>query len=104
MLARPELKELKDIKGRRVGVESGALGAYVLARALQIAGLNRTDISVVSIPVPEQEQAFQGRRVDAVVTMEPNRTRLLAQGARQLFDSSQIPGEIVDVLWCGRTI
>ncbi|MEO6697360.1 MAG: ABC transporter substrate-binding protein [Gammaproteobacteria bacterium] len=98
LLAWPELKELKDIKGRRVGVESGALGGYVLTRALQFAGLNRTGITVVSVPVPEQELAYRNHRVDALVTMEPNRTRLLAQGARQLFDSSQIPGEIVDVL------
>ncbi len=98
LVARPELKELKDIKGRRVAVESGALGAYVLVRALQFAGLSPGNISVVSVPSSEHEQAYQARRVDAVVTMEPIRTRLLTQGARQLFDSSQLPGEIVDVL------
>jgi ABC-type nitrate/sulfonate/bicarbonate transport system substrate-binding protein len=32
--------------------------------------------------------------VDALVTFEPHRARLLAGGARLLFDSSQIPGEI----------
>lgn len=98
LLGKPNLKELKDIKGRRVGVESGALGAYLLTRALQIAGLTHKDIRVVSVPASEQEQAFKDNRVDAVVTFDPARTRLLAQGARQLFDSSQIPGEIVDVL------
>ncbi|MBI3344563.1 MAG: ABC transporter substrate-binding protein [Gammaproteobacteria bacterium] len=98
VLARPEIKELRAIKGRRVGAESSALGGYVLARALQFAGLSHNEITVVSMPVSGQEQAFKDRRVDALVTMEPVRTRLLAQGARQLFDSSQIPGEIVDVL------
>jgi NitT/TauT family transport system substrate-binding protein len=32
------------------------------------------------------------------VTFEPVRTRLLAAGARELFSSRQIPGEVVDVL------
>lgn len=98
VLARPEIKELRAIKGRRVGAESSALGAYVLARALQIGGLSHNDVTVIAMPVSEQEQAFKDKRVDALVTFEPIRTHLLAQGARQLFDSSQIPGEIVDVL------
>ena len=98
LMARPELKELKDIKDRRVAVESGALGAYVLARALQFAGLKPSDISIVSVPSSEHEQAYRERRVEAVVTMEPIGTRLLALGAQSLFDSSQIPGEVVDVL------
>jgi NitT/TauT family transport system substrate-binding protein len=33
-----------------------------------------------------------------VVTFEPVRTQLLALGARELFTSREIPGEIVDVL------
>ncbi len=98
VLGRPEIMALKDIKGRRVGVENGALGAYVLTRALQIAGLNDADVNVVPMTVSAQEQAYRENYVDAVVTMEPVRTRLLKQGARQLFDSSQIPGEVVDVL------
>jgi NitT/TauT family transport system substrate-binding protein len=46
----------------------------------------------------EHERAFAERRVDAVVTYEPARTRLLAAGARIVFDSSRIPQEIMDVL------
>lgn len=98
VLGKPEILKLKDIRGRRVGVESGALGAYVLTRALQIAGLDDADITVVPVPVSSQEQAFRENRVDVVVTFEPVRTQMLKQGARQLFDSSQIPGEVVDVL------
>lgn len=98
VLGKPDIMELKDIRGRRVGVESSALGAYVLTQALQIAGLDDADITVVPLPVSGQEQLYRENYVDAVVTMEPMRTRLLKQGARLLFDSSQIPGEVVDVL------
>ncbi|TLM69485.1 MAG: hypothetical protein FDZ70_09735 [Actinobacteria bacterium] len=37
-------------------------------------------------------------RVDAVVTFEPVRSKLVSEGAGVLFDSSRIPGEIVDIL------
>lgn len=98
ILAQPGLGKLADLRGRRVGVETGALGAFFLSRALERAGLGPTDVKIVSVPVNEQEQAFRERRVDAVVTFEPTRSRLLAAGARSLFDSRSLPGEIVDVL------
>jgi len=57
-----------------------------------------SDIQPVAIDISEQERAYKEGRVDAVVTYEPVRTKLLAAGARNLFDSSKIPGEVVDVL------
>lgn len=98
LIGRAGMKQLRDIKGRRVGVENGALGAYMLSRALQAAGLGLKDVQVVPLTVEEHEAAFTGDTVDAVITFEPVRSRLLARGGRSLFDSAQIPGEIVDVL------
>lgn len=94
----PSLRRLADLKGRRVGVEHTATGAYVLSRALHLAGLTRADVHPVPLKVDEHERAFREGKVDAVVTFDPVRSKLLAAGARQLFDSSQIPGEIMDVL------
>jgi NitT/TauT family transport system substrate-binding protein len=98
LVARPELETLAALRGRRVGVESGELGRYVLTRALDHAGLAASAIEIVPIDHADQEEAFRAGRVDAVVTYDPIRTRLLADGARALFDSRSIPGEIVDVL------
>lgn len=103
ILAQPTLSALVDLKGRRVGVEATALGAYVLTRALQSVKLTSADVQTVSLEASEHERAFKERRVDAVVTFEPVRTSLLAAGARQIFDSTRIPGEIVDVLVVRRT-
>lgn len=98
LLAKPSMKSVKALKGRKVGAETGALGAYVLARALEAEGLNAEDITVVELPADEHERAFEEGRVDAVVTFEPVRTRLVKKGASVLFDSARMPGEIVDVL------
>ena len=98
ILAKPQFPSLPDLKGRRIGVETTALGAYMLARALARAGMTAHDVTVVPMPLDEHEAAFRQDRVDAVVTFEPSRSRLLAAGAVPVFDSSQIPGEIVDVL------
>ena len=98
LLARPEFQSMQDLQGKRVGVEGTVLGAYVLARALECNGLSGSDVASVQVPLIEHEDAFKTGKVDAVVTFEPHRSTLLAAGARDLFNSSQIPGEIVDVL------
>jgi len=98
IIARPTFPDLVALKGHRIGVENTALGAYVLSRALQLNGLGREEITVIPAEVNEHESLFQSGEVDAVVTFEPIRGRLLALGGQQVFNSRQIPGEIVDVL------
>lgn len=98
IVGRPDIDGLADLKGRRVGVESTAAGAYLLARALEFAGLDTSDVEIVNLGAEAQEQAYRNGRVDAFATFEPIRTRLLKLGARELFNSTRMPGEIVDVL------
>jgi NitT/TauT family transport system substrate-binding protein len=98
LVARRGIDALGDLKGKRVGFEAGGLGAYMLTRALEKAGLSTRDVIVVPVDLAEQQAAFESGSVDAVVTYEPVRTKLLAKGGREIFSSRDIPGEIMDVL------
>ncbi len=98
ILAKPEFSDLADLRGRRVGVESTALGAFMLTRALELHGIALDDIEIVHLDVSAHLRAYENDSVDAVVTFEPVKTQLLNAGARQLFSSLEIPGEVVDVL------
>ena len=98
VVGRPGMRTMKDLKGKRVAVESGALGAFVLSRALALSGMQARDVKVVPLESNEQPGAFVKGQVDAAVTFDPYRDQLLRAGARTLFDSTQIPGEIVDVV------
>ena len=98
VLAKPQFETMNSLKGKRIGVETAALGAFVLSRALETAGMKLSDLEIIRLEPNEHERAFSAGSVDAVVTFDPMRGRLLKAGARVLFDSSQIPGEIVDVL------
>lgn len=104
LLAKPEFESIQQLKGKRVGVETTALGSYMLARALEQGGLAADDVTTVAVPLLKHVAAFRSGEVDAVVTFEPNRSRLLAEGARPLFDSSQIPGEIIDLMLTRRNL
>lgn len=98
ILGKPEISNIKALRGKRVGVESTALGAFFLVRALEKNHMSVKDIQIVSLELIEHERAYQEGKVDAVVTFGPARAKLLEAGAKLLFDSSQIPGEIVDTL------
>ncbi|MBA4503169.1 ABC transporter substrate-binding protein [Marinobacterium marinum] len=98
IMARPGMTKMADLRGHRVGVEATALGAYLLSRALKLHNMKPEDIEVVRLEVNEHRDAFLRGEVDAVVTFDPVRQQLLEAGAVQVFDSSMLPGEIVDVL------
>jgi NitT/TauT family transport system substrate-binding protein len=98
VVGRSGMRTMKDLKGKRVAVESGALGAFVLSRALALNGMRPTDVDIVHLESDEQPGAFEKGQVDGAVTFDPFRAQLLRAGATTLFDSTQIPGEIVDLL------
>ena len=98
IVGRRGMRSLQDLKGRPVAVESGALGAFVLSRALALNGMQTADVKVVHLESNEQPGAFEKGQIDGAVTFDPYRVQLLRSGATTLFDSTQIPGEIVDLV------
>ncbi|AKJ02067.1 NitT/TauT family transport system substrate-binding protein [Archangium gephyra] len=98
VMARPDMESLAALKGRRIRTEESLLGMYMLTRVLEQAGLRREDVRLDISPMEPQVAAWQRGELDAVVTSEPYCQRLASVGARKLFDSSRLPGEIVDVV------
>lgn len=98
VLARPGLRDPRQLRGRRVGVEDSAGGAIVLGAFLAAAGLRVGDIVKVPMTLDQTRDFYRSGEVDAVVTAEPWIAHLEAEGAVRLFDSRAIPGRIVDVL------
>jgi len=98
VVGRPGMRTMRDLKGKSVAVESSALGAFVLSRALALNDMQASDVDVVHLESNEQPEAFEKGQVDGAVTFDPFRARFLRAGASILFDSTRIPGEIVDLL------
>jgi NitT/TauT family transport system substrate-binding protein len=98
VMAPRKLAGLKALRGKRVGVENAAVGALMLDAALEAGGLQAKDIRIISLTADEHAAAYLTGRVDAIVTFEPVRSLLMKVGAQVLFDSSRIPGRIINVL------
>jgi len=104
VVGRPGMRSMSDLKGKRIAVESSALGAFVLSRALALNGMQASDVTVVHLESNEQPGAFEKGQVDGAVTFDPYRAQFLRAGATTLFDSTRIPGEIVDLLAVRATV
>jgi len=98
VVGRSGIRTMNDLKGKSVAVESSALGAFMLSRALAVNGMQPGDVNVVHLESNEQPSAFEKGQVDGAVTFDPYRAQFLRAGANTLFDSSRIPGEIVDLV------
>ncbi|MGE0371353.1 MAG: putative urea ABC transporter substrate-binding protein [Gammaproteobacteria bacterium] len=90
---------LKDIKGRSVNLVELSVSHYLLARALDTVGLKEKDITVVNTSDADIVAAFSSPDVTALVTWNPQLSEVASMpGATPVFDSSQIPGEIIDMM------
>lgn len=98
LIAQAGIRSIEQLKGKRIGIEAGPTGAYMLERAMQGSAISRNDVELVFLDTPDQKAAFETGAVDAVSTYEPTRSQLLKQGASELFNSREIPLEIIDVI------
>lgn len=98
VLARPDIQDLTGLRGKRIGVEQTAVGAVMLDATLKAAGLTHRDITPVHATLDRHLALYRGGHVDALVTFQPIPRQLNAGEATTLFDSSQVPDHIIDVL------
>jgi NitT/TauT family transport system substrate-binding protein len=90
---------LADIKGQPVNLVEFSVSHYLLARALESVGMTERDVNVVNTSDPDMVGAFQTPDVTTMVTWNPMVSEILdLPGATSVFDSSMIPGEIIDMM------
>ena len=90
---------LADIKGRSVNLVEFSVSHYLLARGLESVGLSEADVTVVNTADPDMVGAFQAPDVTAMVTWNPMVAEIeKLPDATKVFDSAQIPGEIIDLM------
>lgn len=90
---------LEDIKGQNINLVEFSVSHYLLARALESIGSTERDVKVVNTSDADMVAAYQTPDVTAVVTWNPLVSTILeTPSAKKVFDSSDIPGEIIDLM------
>lgn len=92
-------KSLKEIKGQNVNLVELSVSHYLLARALETVGMKESDVKVVNTSDADMVAVYGTKSVTSVVTWNPLLSEILSQPkSTKVFDSSQIPGEIMDLM------
>ncbi len=98
ILARQTIRTMKELRGKRVGIETAGLGAFVLHRALAHNQLTIADVKLVTADQDDMAKMFASDQVDAVVTYSPYSIEIVKAGGVKIFSTAEIPGEVVDVI------
>jgi len=90
---------LADIEGQSVNLVELSVSHYLLARGLDSVGLSEADVEVVNTSDADMVAAYTTKDVTAVVTWNPLLSEINAMdNSTEVFNSAQIPGEIIDML------
>lgn len=109
------IKNVADLKGKKVALNKGSNVHYLLVKALEKEGLTLNDIEPVYLPPADARTAFEGKQVDAWVIWDPFLaaaeleidTRILQDGTdlvanREFFFATetlaQEHGQVIDII------
>lgn len=92
-------KTFAELKGKSVFLAVGSVSHYLLARGLDKAGMKERELKLLNTEEDKIATVFQSDPKGIVVTWNPFLMEVRnMKGAKQIFDSSQIPGEIQDLM------
>jgi NitT/TauT family transport system substrate-binding protein len=100
IVARPNFKTLKDLKGQKIGIELGLVEHLLLLNGLQKSGMAEKDIMLVNAKTNETPQVLASGQVAAIGAWQPNSGLAMkaVPGAHPVYTSAEAPGLIYDVL------
>ena len=100
IVAKPGIKSLKDLKGKKIGIEVGLVEHLLLLHALQGAGMKEKDVKLVNAKTNETPQVLASGQVAAIGAWQPISGQAMkgSPGSHPIYTSAQAPGLIYDVL------
>lgn len=98
IVAKPGIKSLKDLKGKKIGLEVGLVEHLLLLQGLKDAGMKEDDVELVNTKTNDTPQVFPS--VDAIGAWQPVSGQAMkgVPGSKPVLTSAQAPGLIYDVL------
>lgn len=96
----PGVDSIKDLKGKKVGVELTLVEHELLLQALKVNGLSQSDVTLVGTSTDKTPQTLASGTVAAIGAWYPISGQALKQvpGSKKLFTSADAKGLIFDVI------
>ena len=105
VIAKPGINSLKDLKGKKIGVEVNFVDHLLILKALELNGMKESDVELVNVTTNDTPQALASGQVDAIACWHPisGQALKLVPGSKPVFTSKDVPGLIYDCLYVSRT-
>ena len=100
IVAKPGIKKIEDLKGKKIGLETGFVEHLMFLNALEKAGMKESDVTIVNTKTNETPQALASGELAAIAAWQPNsgQAMKLVPGAKPIYTSAKAPGLIYDVV------
>jgi NitT/TauT family transport system substrate-binding protein len=100
IVAKPGIKTLKELKGKKIGIEVGLVEHLLLLDGLKKAGLTEKDVTLVNAKTNETPQVLASGQVDGIGAWQPVSGQAMKglPGSHPVYTSAEAPGLIYDVL------
>jgi NitT/TauT family transport system substrate-binding protein len=100
IVAKPGIKSLAELKGKKIGLEIGLVEHLMLLNALKKIGMTESDLTIVNTPTNQTPQVFASGQVDAIAAWQPNAGQALkaVAGSTAIYTSADVPGLIYDAI------
>lgn len=100
IIAKPGIKSIKDLKGKKIGLETGFVEHLLLLKGLEKAGMKESDVTIVNTKTNETPQALASGDLSAIAAWQPNSGEAMSRvpGSKPIYTSADEPGLIYDVL------
>ncbi|MDD4562860.1 MAG: MetQ/NlpA family ABC transporter substrate-binding protein [Syntrophomonadaceae bacterium] len=85
------INELKDVKGKKVGMSTHTIMEYTTDKMLEAAQIKPEEINKVAIPpLPTRLEMLQGAKIDAAILPEPLAGLAVKNGALALISTDEM--------------
>jgi NitT/TauT family transport system substrate-binding protein len=100
IVGRPGIKSIKDLKGKKIGVEIGLVEHLLLLDGLKKAGMSEADVTLVNTKTNDTPQVLASGEVAAIGAWQPisGMAMKALPGSKPIHTSADQPGLIYDVL------
>ena len=100
IVARPGVKSVSELKGKKIGLEVGTVEHLLLIHALTRVGLSESDVTIIDTPTSQTPALFATGKVDAIGAWQPVAGQAIkaVSGAHSVHTTADEPGLIYDTL------
>lgn len=101
----PGINSIKDLKGKKIGLEVSLVEHMLLLQALKDNGMTQSDVELVNTATDKTPQTLASGQVSAIGAWYPISGQALKQvpGSKRLYTSADAKGLIYDVIAVGPT-